>query len=303
MASEWMGEPIAQIEGPDDAAHQLAERDRLREQTEPLNPPREFAVLRMWTELAHVTYIGTVLLLLASYGVTSDETTHMVHPHIFALLAPLIASSNLLDGARERFRVRTRKILATTWVALIIGASVFVVATIGIFTDVTVPWWIAVATTIAMVALILPMSLRQVARSVPVEAKEQPAAPLDSASRVTMLCIAASIGLMLTPIGFPTDSRASAVLYAFAVACFLAASIATLVNSRTRFSPSRLGYAWGRWQWTALGVCGAVCVTVVLFDAYTSLVDPLLGISAGALTTALLGVAAFLPATARAAEE
>ncbi|MGO1848524.1 hypothetical protein [Microbacterium sp.] len=294
MASEWMGEPIAQIEGPDDAARQLGERDRLRERTEPLEPPREFAVLRMWTELTHVAYIGTVLLLFASYGVTSDEATHVVHPHIFALLAPFITCTGLLDGARERFHVRTRKALTTTWVLPLIGVGVIVAAMIGIVTDIAVPWWIGVVATIAMLAFILPTSLRRVARSAPAEAKEQPAAPLDTSARLAMMCIAASIGFVVAPIGFPPDSPASGVLYTLAVACFLVPS----VTMRTRFSLPRLGYVWGRLQWTAFGICSVLCATVALVDAYTLQFDPLLGIAAGALATALLGAAAFLPATA-----
>ena len=299
MASEWMGEPIAQVEGPDDAARQLAERDRLHGHSDSLEPPRAYAVLKMWTELAAVIQLGAIALVFSAASTNGSE---VLQPSIFALIILTVTGNPVLEGAKERFRVRSRKTSAMAWLAIGIGACTVAASMVASLADLVMPWWIAVVATSAMVALTLPVSLLQVMRASPAPATARRELRLDRPVRITTIGLAAVLGLMTACIGIGIDSVVGASLSLLGSASVVVAAIASLAARGSGFGPHRMGYLWGTPQWTAFGICTTLVVTTVILRAFTTVVGPTSGIAAGVIVTSLLLVAAFLPTTRRAEE-
>lgn len=233
-----------------DAAELLAQQENARARAQDLERP--YAVLALWHTVFVAAYITTLMVAFAAHRDTTAFTQ--------ANLVLLLAEVTLLEGAQQRYAVRSRARTDTVIAAAVAFAGFAIVLGLA-FIDVRVPWWAGVIAGIAvLVALGLRPTIILVRGTGALSAPSVPE-PLTTPARFVTALLGVIIGLLVALTPWPLLGSIAQLVAILGVTILLAARSA-------RWGLTSVGREWGRPQWTALGVVAAALFAFTIAAAY-----------------------------------
>lgn len=261
---------------PTDAAELLAQQERARTRTQDLERP--YALLALWHAAFVAAYIAT---LMVAFATPLDATAFSQ-----AALVLLLAEVSLLEGAQQRYAVRSRA-RADTVIAAGVAFAGFAIVLGLAFIDVRVPWWSGIiAGVVVLVALGLRPALALVRGTGALRAPTA-AGSLTTPARFVTTLLGVVIGLLVALTPWPLLSSIVQLVAILGVVFLLAA----------RSSPwgfISVGNEWGRPQWTAFGIVAAVLFAFTVALAYLGAVTWPISLGLGVLIASALGAASLM---------
>ncbi|MGO1316097.1 MAG: hypothetical protein ACTMIR_03550 [Cellulomonadaceae bacterium] len=267
-----------------DAAEYLRRHDQTVARTAGYGPPRTVAWLTFWAALCYGAAASAVLFASAHAELAGQDFNALV------ILPPLFAFQQLLDGAKDRWGVRSRT-TAIEWA--------FLVATMAVF--LTVGWWAAPGAgytgwlTIAVGVLFFVslgvVPLLRALRHGEARGSDRGASRL-SAQVMIVTVVAGALGGVL--IGASIHAWLPVVIMIALVLAF-----ASEVERGSRGGLSQAGYEWRAPQWSAFALLSVACVAVPVLAVYTTLVTSTVAWIAGAAVAGVMTIVALWPARPR----
>ncbi len=203
----------------------------------------------------------------------------------YHLVLPVIVLSLLTSGARERFTVR--KGPGRLW-RLGGGLLVvlFVVLAVLRFTDVSYPWPIDALAVLTLFTgmMVQPARLWRLSEA---GAHRISPRPLPTPARFNTALLGAVLGFLIATVEWE---------YApLSVVLLLVLMVAELALSHSRWGLRRTGYDWAAVHWVVFGAGTLLLFSLILLSVFTTVLTPVLYISAGSVFLIAMTAAAFLP--------
>lgn len=235
-------------------------------------------MLALW----HTVFVaGYITTLMVAFATPLDGASFSQ-----AALVLLLAEVSLLEGAQQRYAVRSRARTDTVIAAAIAFAGFAIVFGLA-FIDVTVPWWAGVtAGIVVLVALGLRPALALVRGTSALRAPTA-AGSLTTPARLVTALLGAVIGLLVALTPWPLLSSVAQLVAILGVVFLLAA----------RSSPwgfLNVGNEWGRVQWMAFGIVAVVLFAFTGALAYLGDVAWPISLGLGVLIAGTLGASSLL---------
>lgn len=275
------------------ASAQMRVYRRLRSPDGALRPARQYWTVMLWSAALTAAYIGVFLAGFAG-GAAAEVAGRPGGASSAALiLAPMLIFSSLIQGTRERFRIRSRPSVLQL---LLAGAGIAGFLALGALslTAVAYPWWWNILVPLGVFAAMAMSPIRGLITT-PSDASESwPNAPLGTSVRVVTGAIGLGLGLLLAASAMPL----AAALMSLVV---MVLSVAILLAWRSRFGLPRVGYEWGPGHWAGFGACVTVMFLHSALLTYAPWFTAGHAIATGILVTIIMGTAALLPRTSRVA--
>ncbi|MWB97399.1 hypothetical protein [Agromyces seonyuensis] len=269
-----------------EAAELLGRHNEIRSRAARQRESRGSAWLQVVGSVLLSVYVGILLVMFT--GFDPHESGGGPSQYVHLLLLPVLLFCGLVQGARDRFRVRTRPGVGQ----VIIGAAplaAFMVLTALSIAGVAYPWWLNALIPLVLFAATASPALRRLRDPQPSAADDRwSTQPLPPVTRWTTVAIGAAFG-----IGSAVSTWTWAPLVWMAM--WIALLIAAIVGWRMPWGLPRTGFLWGPAHWMLYGAA-----TVVLFAlaAVLSTVDTAsiaVPFGAASLAFALLVLSSVIP--------
>ncbi|WP_040166586.1 hypothetical protein [Microbacterium gorillae] len=264
-------------------AEQLRRLVTIRERSDVLRPVRTYWFLLLGLAVATAAYFG-VWLTLAGTAVS-----------MAMIIVPFLLLMGLVEGARDRFGVRTRR-RPVGWVLYGIGG----VLTIGLgvlkIQSVDYPSWLNVVGPILVFVALAIVPLRGLWATRGERRSTWPVVELSRPVRVSTMLIGLAIGGVIA-IDAASPVGASVALLPLLLTLVLICAYTSPIGMR------RVGYAWGGRQWSAFGCVVVVAFVAAILGQATAWFRGPVAIVVGVLTVIVMTVVAWAPGTTAAGDD
>ena len=238
---------------------------------------REGVWITAWAAVITVTFVAVDLFLIAP----GSPATVPSYP----LLAPLLISSGLTNGALERFGVRVKPASPVAWLIIFAFACFVALTGLSVF-QVEHPRILDLAAVLLLSGGFAWLTIRQLRRSTRDENSTWLTPRLSRATQITTCGVGVVLGALVATT--PLDMVAATITAMIAMI-----SLATmLLLWQSRYGLGNAGFEWRRIHWTAFGVSVTITFTATILVSFDKLSPPL-AIAGGIATAAIMVGASF----------
>lgn len=274
---------------PATASRMLADADRVSANAQGRVDLRTQSLIQTWVPLVIFAYVATFLLLFTYPAQVAGANVFNAGPmYANILLIPLLAQTQLIQGARNRLSVSDAKPLKGRKLLFVfLGIAAFIAIAAMSVSGIEIPWWVSIL--VAVCAATPPAILAMISSK---KARIQPQGRLSSGSEPALSKparhVTLGLGIYLGIAGFSTTLP----WFLLAASALLLILFALMLCGNTRWGLMSVGSEWQRKHWVAFGASFLLFFALTLILVRTSWNTTVVGMLGGALIAAPLVIAA-----------
>ncbi len=274
---------------PATASRMLADADRVSASAQGRVDLRTQSLIQACSPLVLFAYTATFLLLFTYPAQVAGANVFNAGPmYANILLIPLLAQTQLMQGARNRIPVsdatplKGRKLLF-----VFLGIAAFVAIAAMSLLGVKIAWWVSIL--VAVCAAAPPAVLAVISsKKARIQTEDRPSSgiqpPLGKPARYVTL----GLGIYFGIAGVSTTLS----WFPLAALVLLLVLLGLVFRGNTRWGLVSVGSEWQRHHWIAFGASFLLFFALTLIVVRTSWNTPVVGIIGGALIVAPMVIAA-----------
>lgn len=266
------------------AEAQLRELERLQRTETALVPSRGLAMLEVIVAVVLCAYVW--LVFAASHAGSGAGPVEDSYTPTMLLVVPILMTSGLVQGARNKFGVRSTP-TRSQWVAYGVLFAAYCVLGVLSLSSVGYPSWLNVAVVVGLFLAFGARPLRRLLTSSGDVREGWESAHLSPQARTTTaligVALAAQVSMSIAPLAA-----------AIAGIVVLLVLVAMLLAWRSRYGLTAVGSEWGLIQWSVFLFCVAIAFASSVLVATGNTSSPLM-IAAGIVVLLAMAAVALLP--------